>query len=188
MKLIAPVYYLGDLVAATDTERYACVPLTSIMASRQIAQCLCLRLQSTFLSDSQGVSEVPFAQVAVALDGSLFVGDGYCNSRVEKFSAQGEWRGEFVVPGEPLRNPHSVVLQECSRALYVAEREAARVHRFSLDTRQLDGGEQAPSRCLATQQINYSWKGIEPMQRHKKCLCRNMKGHPMLSKGWWAIR
>ncbi|KAK9908849.1 hypothetical protein WJX75_003782 [Coccomyxa subellipsoidea] len=78
-------------------------------------------------------------QVAVALDGSLFVGDGYCNSRVVVFSAEGEWRGEFVVPGELLRNPHSVVLQECSRALYVAEREAARVHRFSLDTRQLDG-------------------------------------------------
>lgn len=75
----------------------------------------------------------------MALDGTLYVGDGYCNSRVVEFSAEGEWRGEFVAAGEALRNPHSVVLQECSRSLWVAEREAARVHRFSLDSRSLEG-------------------------------------------------
>ncbi|BDA41933.1 probable peptidyl-glycine alpha-amidating monooxygenase [Coccomyxa sp. Obi] len=92
-------------------------------------------------------------QVAVALDGTLYVGDGYCNSRVVEFSAEGEWRGEFVAPGEALRNPHSVVLQECSRALWVAEREAARVHRFSLDSRSLEGtwdlAEYGPVYALA---------------------------------------
>ncbi len=77
----------------------------------------------------------------MALDGTLYVGDGYCNSRVVELSAEGEWRGEFVAPGEALRNPHSVVLQECSRALWVAEREAARVHRFSLDSRSLEGAD-----------------------------------------------
>lgn len=68
--------------------------------------------------------------------------DGYCNSRVLEYSAQGEWRGEYVLPsaaGQPLRNPHSIVLKECARALYVAEREASRVHRFSLETRELEG-------------------------------------------------
>ncbi len=82
------------------------------------------------------------AQVALANDGRVFVGDGYCNSRVLEYSAQGEWRGEFVMPstaGQPLQNPHSIVLQECAHALYVAEREASRVHRFSLGTRELEG-------------------------------------------------
>ncbi len=98
---------------------------------------LCTYLMDRSAKDRQ--SGVLSSQVAVALDGTLYVGDGYCNSRVVEFSAEGEWRGEFVLPGEALRNPHSVVLQECSRALYVAEREASRVHRFSLDTRQLEG-------------------------------------------------
>lgn len=82
------------------------------------------------------------AQVALANDGRVFVGDGYCNSRVLEFSAEGEWRGEYVVSstaGQPLQNPHSIVLQECAHALYVAEREASRVHRFSLGTRELEG-------------------------------------------------
>lgn len=80
--------------------------------------------------------------MAVANDGRVFVGDGYCNSRVVEFTAAGEYSGEFTLPpeaGDPLRNPHSIVLQECVHAMYVAEREASRVNRFSLDTRKLEG-------------------------------------------------
>jgi hypothetical protein len=78
----------------------------------------------------------------VANDGRVFVGDGYCNARVVEFSAGGECVGEYALPaasGPPLQNPHSVVLQECARALYVAEREASRVHRFGLESRKLEG-------------------------------------------------
>lgn len=79
----------------------------------------------------------------MANDGRVFVGDGYCNSRVVEYSAEGAWRGDFALPeasGQPpLRNPHSVVLQECSHTLYVAEREASRVHRFNLGSRELEG-------------------------------------------------
>ncbi len=92
------------------------------------------------------------AQVAVANDGRVFVGDGYCNSRVVEYSAEGQWHGEFVLPstaGEPLRNPHSIVLQECEHALYVAEREASRVHRFSLETSELEGGSPWGSACYS---------------------------------------
>ena len=81
-------------------------------------------------------------QVALANDGRVFVADGYCNSRVLEYSAQGEWRGEYVLPeatGHSLQNPHSIVLQECAQALYVAEREASRVLRFSMGTRELEG-------------------------------------------------
>lgn len=93
------------------------------------------------------------AQVAVANDGRIFVGDGYCNARVVEFTPAGEYAGEFVLPpeaGPPLQNPHSIVLQECARALYVAEREASRVHRFSLDTRKLEGWplHSLPLQCL----------------------------------------
>ena len=83
-----------------------------------------------------------YVQVALANDGRVFVADGYCNSRVLEHSPQGEWQGEYVLPdatGQPLQNPHSIVLQECMQALYVAEREASRVLRFSLGTRELEG-------------------------------------------------
>jgi peptidylamidoglycolate lyase len=38
-------------------------------------------------------------QVAVALDGTVFVSDGYCNSRVVKFSADGKYLGEWEAVG-----------------------------------------------------------------------------------------
>ena len=79
------------------------------------------------------------------------MGDGYCNSRVVEYSAAGAWQGEFVLPasaGQALQNPHSLVLEECGRALYVAEREASRVHRFSLATRALEGKASCrPQQC-----------------------------------------
>ena len=34
-------------------------------------------------------------QVAVALDGTIYVGDGYCNNRLAKFSASGQYQGVF---------------------------------------------------------------------------------------------
>lgn len=39
------------------------------------------------------------AQVAVALDGTIYVADGYCNNRVVKFSAKGQYLGRFHPPG-----------------------------------------------------------------------------------------
>ena len=91
---------------------------------------------------SEDPTQCLYLQVALANDGRVFVGDGYCNSRVVEYTADGEYVAEFTLPagaGPPLQNPHSVKLQECSRALWVAEREASRVHKFNLDTRQHEG-------------------------------------------------
>ena len=76
-------------------------------------------------------------QVAVAKDGTIYVADGYCNHRVLCYSASGVFQAEITTPTlmPPLHIPHSLVLDECHRVLYVADREAARVHRFDLSSR-----------------------------------------------------
>ncbi len=83
----------------------------------------------------------------MANDGRVFVADGYCNSRMVEYSAEGVFQGQFELPagaeGGPLRIPHSIALQECAHALYVAEREASCVHRFAMGTRVLEGPRHA---------------------------------------------
>eukprot|EP00854_Cymbomonas_tetramitiformis_P006264 gene6264-7512_t len=68
--------------------------------------------------------------VAVTADGAFFVADGYCNSRIVHFSASGEFLKELGGGGEVTSGmsvPHSVVLSECERRMYVADRENARI-------------------------------------------------------------
>lgn len=70
--------------------------------------------------------------VAVAKDGSIYVSDGYGNSRVAKFSAAGEflleWGRKGTGPGE-FDNPHSIALDGAGR-VYVADRYNDRVQIF----------------------------------------------------------
>ncbi|KAL4457726.1 hypothetical protein ABPG75_012591 [Micractinium tetrahymenae] len=76
-------------------------------------------------------------QVFAARDGSVFVSDGYCNSRVAEFDANGTWVQDYRLPqrGElPMFVAHSVVYDECSRRIYVADREFHRVHAFERGT------------------------------------------------------
>ena len=82
--------------------------------------------------------------MAVTNNGTVYVADGYCNARVAEYAPDGTWRSSFVLP-QPgkLQIPHSLAIDECEGALYVADREAAAVHAFSLATRQLTGA------CLA---------------------------------------
>jgi len=68
--------------------------------------------------------------VAVASDGSFFIADGYCNSRILAFSANGTLRGEWTSTDSsvgPMNVPHDLVLDECANALHVADRENGRV-------------------------------------------------------------
>jgi len=64
--------------------------------------------------------------VAIAKDGSFYVSDGYGNSRIIKFSAQGkylfEWAHEFKIP-------HAICLDNQGR-VYVADREHNRIQVF----------------------------------------------------------
>ncbi|DBA66998.1 TPA: hypothetical protein ACH3X2_002106 [Trebouxia sp. C0005] len=77
--------------------------------------------------------------VAVANDGTIFVADGYCNSRVVRYSATGNFEAEYRLPRGEMDIPHSLVLDECSDALYVADREHSEVHKFVISDQRLQG-------------------------------------------------
>lgn len=77
--------------------------------------------------------------VAVANDGTIFVADGYCNSRVVRFTATGTFEAEYRLPRGEMDIPHSLVLDECSDALYVADREHSEVHKFVISDQRLQG-------------------------------------------------
>nr|AAG44250.1 peptidylglycine alpha-amidating monooxygenase [Calliactis parasitica] len=73
--------------------------------------------------------------VAVEKSGNFYVADGYCNSRIVKFTAKGkfvdEW-GQYGLNKGSFDVPHSLALDEASHRLYIADRENSRVQ--SLDT------------------------------------------------------
>jgi hypothetical protein len=76
--------------------------------------------------------------VVVGRDGTIYVGDGYCNSRVSRFAPDGAPLGAWALPATKYENappplPHSLALDECRRRLYVADRAGARVLALDLD-------------------------------------------------------
>lgn len=75
----------------------------------------------------------------VGNDGSIFVADGYCNSRVVRFSRTGKFEAEYKLPRGSMDVPHSLVLDECLDGLYVADREHSQVHKFSIAKTTLQG-------------------------------------------------
>lgn len=95
-----------------------------------------------------GVDERHFnrpTDVAVAEDGTFYVGDGYGNSRVVKFSGKGEyllaWGTKGSGPGQ-FDNPHSVALDGAGR-VYVADRYNDRVQIFDERGRYLTEWKRA---------------------------------------------
>ncbi|XP_072157894.1 peptidyl-alpha-hydroxyglycine alpha-amidating lyase 1 isoform X2 [Bemisia tabaci] len=76
--------------------------------------------------------------VAVMSNGDFFVADGYCNSRILKFSADGtvisRWGRATISNGSPapyhFNIPHSLALAEDKNLLYVADRENGRIQVF----------------------------------------------------------
>lgn len=80
-------------------------------------------------------------QVVIASDGAIFVADGYCNSRVVRYSAEGVFEAEYKLPQGKMNVPHSLALEECSNSLYVADRENSQVHRFSISDQTLQGNQ-----------------------------------------------
>lgn len=77
--------------------------------------------------------------VVVGPSGSIYVADGYGNSRIVKFSADGEfmmeWGRRGTAPGE-LNTPHCLAL-DVDENVYVAERLNHRVQVFDSAGRQL---------------------------------------------------
>ncbi|MFQ6027365.1 MAG: peptidyl-alpha-hydroxyglycine alpha-amidating lyase family protein [Dehalococcoidia bacterium] len=74
------------------------------------------------------------ADLAVAPSGELFIADGYGNSRVHRFSAQGElinsWGSPGAGPGE-FTTPHGIWVDPSDR-VYVCDRENNRVQIFNV--------------------------------------------------------
>lgn len=92
--------------------------------------------------NQSGADEKTFYQpagIAVARSGNIYVADGYGNSRVVKFSAEGRflkaWGRKGDQPGE-FNLPHGIAVDERER-VYVAERLNDRVQVFDSDGRIL---------------------------------------------------
>lgn len=78
-------------------------------------------------------------KVAVASDGSFYVSDGYRNSRVAKFAADGcflmEWGTKGTAAGQ-FDLPHGIALDKQGH-VYVADRNNARVQIFDADGKHI---------------------------------------------------
>ena len=80
--------------------------------------------------------QAPFnhpADVCVAPSGAVYVADGYGNSSVHRFSAEGDYISSFGSPGSgpgQFRVPHSIRVSNDGR-VYVADRENHRVQVFT---------------------------------------------------------
>ncbi len=87
--------------------------------------------------------EAPFnhpTDIAVAPGGDIYVADGYGNSCVHRFTAEGEHMSSFGTPGSGpgrFRVPHSVRVAKDGRVL-VCDRENNRVQVFGPDGEYLD--------------------------------------------------
>ena len=95
-------------------------------------------LQRSLGTRDRAAMQAPFnhpADVCVAPSGELYVADGYGNSSVHRFSADGDHISSFGSPGSgpgQFRVPHSVSVSQDGR-IYVADRENNRVQVFTAE-------------------------------------------------------
>lgn len=95
-----------------------------------------------------GLDEGHFDQptaVAVAPSGEIFVSDGYGNSRVVKFAADGTFLMDWGEPGDgpgQFTLPHGLALDDQGR-LYVADRNNMRIQVFTSDGEFIDAWSDA---------------------------------------------
>lgn len=89
-----------------------------------------------------GVGRSHFARptdVGFSRDGTIFVADGYINTRVVRFSPEGRYLGEWGTPGSQAGEfnlPHGITVSR--NRVYVCDRSNLRVQVFNLKGRYLD--------------------------------------------------
>ncbi|XP_025077135.1 peptidyl-glycine alpha-amidating monooxygenase-like isoform X2 [Pomacea canaliculata] len=100
-----------------------------------------LELGERFINGDDSFHFCKPADVAVLTSGEFFVSDGYCNSRVVKFSKDGsfikQWGSQslFKAQGPPPGTfdiPHSITVAEDLGLVCVADRENSRIQCFDL--------------------------------------------------------
>ncbi|UJR10899.1 hypothetical protein I4U23_015087 [Adineta vaga] len=95
---------------------------------------LVLTVGEAFLPGSDSTHFCKPTDVAVSNDGSsIYVADGYCNSRIVKLNSEGKFIKEYTMPEEEkqLVIPHSIILIESLDLVCVADRENGRIVCFN---------------------------------------------------------
>jgi DNA-binding beta-propeller fold protein YncE len=120
---------------------------TVYLVDRDAHQVLKYTPDGKFLSSmgtrDRAALQAPFnhpADICVAPSGELFVADGYGNSSVHRFTADGDYISSFGSPGRgpgEFLVPHAVRVSNDGR-VYVADRENNRVQMFTTDGQFVD--------------------------------------------------
>jgi DNA-binding beta-propeller fold protein YncE len=116
--------------------------------------------------DNQG----PFSgatDIAFGPDGHIFITDGYANSRVLEYAADGKQLKRWGKPGNgagEFHLPHSIQIDD-SGTVFVADRENGRVERFTRDGHYL-GSIDHLGRCYALQLFSGTlWATLSPLDQ-----------------------
>lgn len=106
----------------------------------------------------------------------VFVADGYCNSRIAMFSAQGKYLGEFgqssdaayvqsnTANVQPTFNiPHKITYAKEANMLCVADRENGRIQCFSFEPKTKRGSPQNDNALLLNGAIKKKFTIADPL-------------------------
>jgi hypothetical protein len=90
--------------------------------------------------------------VAIALNGDIYVGDGYGSSYINQYNNKGEYLRTFGGPGKgagQLLCPHGLIVDERGPkpVLVVADRSNQRIQRFTLEGAHIDFVYGTPAPC-----------------------------------------
>jgi DNA-binding beta-propeller fold protein YncE len=105
------------------------------------------------------------ADIAFAPNGHFFIADGYQNTRVVEFDADGKRIGEWGKPGTgpgELDHPHGIAIDP-KGIVYVADRENGRIQRFDMKGNLLGFWDTlGKTFCLKLTSNGDLWIGTQP--------------------------